>query len=170
MKNIIIYFHGYGSSPLTDKVERLKKFGEVYAWGIDIDPDVSVPYLEDKIELALLEHLHEDVNVTFIGTSLGAYYAAWLGHMYGAPTILINPSCNPKETLPVYGVDKTICDKYVPITFDENDSIVIAKDDEILDYSKCDFTNASNVTYVEHGGHRFNGPEFELAVNEILNK
>jgi uncharacterized protein len=90
----IFYFHGLNSSPNTDKVSRLKEhFTDVYAFQIDPDPAVSLPYLHEEITKALKEY--PGVSPIFVGTSLGGWYATELGFEFGASVVAINPSYAP---------------------------------------------------------------------------
>ena len=89
MKKVIVYCHGYASSNKTDKVFRLKKMlpdAEVHAWNIAIDPEISIPYLTGKIDLDILatNPLEENINLIFVGTSLGGWYASKLADIYKA--------------------------------------------------------------------------------------
>ena len=168
MKPLVVYCHGYGSSSNTDKVQRLRDFGfDVYAWDIDIDPRVSIPYLENKIDDLLLDNIHHNIDLVFIGTSLGCWYASKLADAYGAKAILINPSYTPAKSLLRYGVSTDIASKYDNTVFDENDTVIVAKDDEVIDHSDRDFSNAKAVILSENGGHRFNGREFDLVKDLI---
>ena len=66
-ENGIIYFHGYGSSPNTDKVKLLKEhFSEVYAFPIDVDPDKSLPYLEEEIENVFYGTINVPSKLVFV--------------------------------------------------------------------------------------------------------
>ena len=101
-KALVFYFHGYKSSPTTDKVARLKEhFPDTYAFPIDIDPEVSIPYLIDQVEMALLNHVNDcKTKVFFVGTSLGAYYATMMARTYPASTlVLINPAIDTQDNL-----------------------------------------------------------------------
>ena len=168
MQNIVIYCHGYNSSAKTDKVDHLNSEGiETYAWDINIDPNVSIPFLQEKIDAILDDNIHSDARLVFVGTSLGAWYASRLAYVYGAKTVLINPCYSPKNLLPSIGCSVEVASKYEDMMFLPNDTVFVAQDDEVIDFSKIDFEGASFVNYVPSGGHRFNGKEFELIVNYI---
>lgn len=98
MKKFIVYFHGYASSPNTDKVTQLKLAypnDYIYAFLADIDPEIAIKEVGNNIDLALLDHIEEDIDITFIGTSLGAWLAAKMADLYGVKSILINPVLYP---------------------------------------------------------------------------
>ena len=106
MKTVsIVYFHGYGSSPNSDKVAALraglKDRAKVYAYPADIDPEIAKAELTREIDSMLAGHRNAATqdSVIFIGTSLGGWWASELGESYGIPAIVINPSCNPTSSL-----------------------------------------------------------------------
>lgn len=168
MKKIIVYCHGYGSSSKTDKVERLRAVenSEVVAFDINIDPDVSVLYLMNTItDYMLTARMHEEAELVFVGTSLGAWYANILGNVFRVKTVLINPCYDPKNMLVKYGVDKEILNKYSSMIPNDFSEIIIAADDEVIDYSNFGY----EANFVSAGDHRFNGPEFEKYVVGYLN-
>jgi len=170
MKQVVVYFHGYGSSATSDKVKQLQSlFDDVYAWDIDIDPRKSLPELEQHIDKVLTDYAvrNVEVNVWFVGTSLGANYASRFGDMYDVNTLLINPSYVPSVSLAKYGVDECIRNEYDDTVINKNDYVVLAKDDEVIDHTGRDFSNAAVVVYNDKGGHRFNGPEFLQTVEAV---
>lgn len=171
MKKIIIYFHGLNSSHNSDKVERLKSaFPDdyVHAFPINIDPDIAIPELENNINNVLIDHLNEEIILFFVGTSLGAWWANKFGNEYQCTAILINPSPNPRYSLPSYGISKDICEKYSDIAYyPEKDYYFFAKYDEVIEHSidwswpHINLYNSANV------GHRFCGPEFNDVISLI---
>lgn len=167
MKKLVVYCHGYNSSANTDKVYALREAGfETYAWDINVDPDISMPFLEHCIDNLLLEYLNHEVDLVFVGTSLGAWYASKLADKYGARAILINPSYGPSRTLPKIGCDPEIARKYEDIVIDTNDDLVYAKNDELIDHCRS-WPNAKSITVHETGGHRFNGEHFKTVFRLI---
>ena len=168
MKKVIIYCHGYNSSAQSDKVKRLTAAGEVFAWDINIDPEVSLNDLEQKMDDLLISKMNEDFMLVFVGTSLGAWYASKLADIYAAYAVLINPAINPKTSLAKYGIEESVLNNYLnPIFFCTDDKVFIGTEDEVIDFSNVNFGPA-NVEYVK-AKHRFNGPEFEMVVEYIKN-
>jgi predicted esterase YcpF (UPF0227 family) len=167
MKKIAVYFHGYNSSANSNKVEQLREAGfETYSWDIDIDPNISIPFLDNKIMDVLLDNINEEMDLVFIGTSLGAWYAAKLAeHFINVRTILINPSHDPKNSLLKYGVPESLCEEYTPIVFNENHEIYIGSEDNVIDFSSVVFSPAK--TYlVEGADHRFK-EHFNIVIKNI---
>ena len=167
MKKIVVYFHGYGSSAQTDKVQKLRDAGfDTHSWNINVDPLVSQNELLDNIDSMLLDDMHEKSEIFFVGTSLGAWYASNLAHLYGVHAVLINPCYNPKESLAKYEVDQKILDNYFfDIHFSSVQKVFIGTADEVIDFTNVDF-NGADVTYVEGADHRFN-KEFHLVIDYI---
>lgn len=169
MKKIIVYCHGFGSSAKTDKVERLKvvKDSEVYAWDIDIDPRVSIDALTKSIDDILLTDLNGLGELVFVGTSLGAWYAAVLAVMYDAKAFLINPSVDPNNSLEKYGVAEDIRMWYTPMPTPRKATVILSENDEVLDFTDVHW-KLPVILVNNESGHRFNGPEFEeFVVNKI---
>jgi len=163
----VFYFHGYGPSPTTDKVSVLKEhFGKVFAFPIDVDPDVSIPFLEKEIDDALVSNINSENKIVFIGTSLGAWYAGRMACLYGVDCVLINPA----YSLDALKVDLPISDeikaKYEQLGFAHPSSakFFVATNDEVIDFSGF---NQKNTTYVENADHRFNGEPFEKVIQYV---
>lgn len=168
---MIVYFHGFGSSPNSDKVVSLKDtFPEdyVYAFPINIDPEIAEKELETNINNALLDHLNEEILLIFIGTSLGGWWASKFGGEYGCTAIIINPSHQPQDTLGQYGISQDICDKYSHISYyPEKDYYFFAKHDEVIE-PRYDLNWPHLFLYDQPSvGHRFNGPEFDDVITLV---
>jgi len=174
MKKFIVYFHGYASSPNSDKVKQLKTAfpnDYVYVFLANIGPDIAIKEVGEEIDLALLNHLHEDIDITFIGTSLGAWLAAKMADLYGVKSLLINPSLYPATSLKKYNVSDTICDKYTPLTITNNSTFVIARHDEVIDHSDLiSILDNKKIKYYvnETATHRYNGKHFDEIIYKVL--
>lgn len=150
---MILYLHGFRSSPLSFKArllgERLHDLGR--------GNDYVCPQLpaspRQAIELAL--QLIKGVppqELTLIGSSLGGFYATWLAEQTGCRAVLLNPAVKPPRDLERYvGVttayhsDEPFEFKHeyiaelqalaVPqITRPERYFLIAATDDEVLDW------------------------------------
>ena len=96
-----IYLHGFNSKgkPTSPKLQELGKLGDV----ITLDYNSFAPYeeileyLEIKVEKEFMTRPYGEV--TIVGTSLGAYWAATLSGIFGVPAILMNPAIRPSKTL-----------------------------------------------------------------------
>jgi hypothetical protein len=174
-QKLIFYFHGMHSSPNTPKVARLKEvFPDTYAFPIEVDPDQSLPYLQDQIDLILLDakYMHlPNLEIIFIGTSLGAWYAAELADKYKAKAILINPSYDPYHSLEKYGIQENIRIKYPPIKWLNDAIYYIAKNDEVIDFLPVKSILEQLTTHwIDNADHSFSGKEFDMIIQDIKNE
>lgn len=163
MKKTVVYFHGYGSNPNSDKTQMLRKhFENVYAFPIDVDPDKSLPYLEQELEKVLSSH----ENVVFVGTSLGGWYAGYMAKKFNVTAVLINPCFSFKAVKIDLGIAETIKQKYEKIGFQypENSRFFISANDEVIDFEGFE---PKHVEWFFNTGHRFNGPEFQDVIEYV---
>jgi len=101
----LVYLHGFNSSPQTVKGRKLA----AAAAALDEPPRVHVPALHHRPALAMCDvRAWVEANVadraaltslTFVGSSLGGFYATWLAEHYGARAVVINPSVRPASSL-----------------------------------------------------------------------
>lgn len=172
-KNVgIIYFHGYGSSPNTDKVTELRKhFSEVHAFPIDVDPDKSLPYLEEEIDHILASSINSEKPLVFVGTSLGAWYAGRLAKLYYTPAVLINPCWSFKAVKTDLGISEEIKAKYETLGFEyavHETTFFLATNDEVIDFTN--FHPSAKTIYNDKADHRFNGEPFEQVIEYLKNE
>jgi|APCry1669191812_1035378.scaffolds.fasta_scaffold05657_4 hypothetical protein len=166
----IIYFHGYGSSPATDKVQTLKEhFSEVHAFPINIDPDFSLPYLEEEIDNLIVSNLNSEKELVFIGTSLGAWYAGQMASKFrleGSRCVLINPAHSMESIKIDLPIPENIKEKYNHLGFicPLHTKFFIANNDEVIDFTNF---HPKNATYVKEADHRFNGKPFENVIEYV---
>lgn len=115
----IVYLHGFRSSPASAKAREL-------AVAVARLPDVSrprlyIPALADRPAqamasiLALAKGIPEEA-LTFIGSSLGGYYATYAADKTGARAVLINPAVRPADDLAPYKGPQT--NLYTGATFE----------------------------------------------------
>lgn len=101
-----MYIHGFASTGKTSKVSQLEAI---------LGEPVLAPTLTHRPadDLRTLSALVEEHNVTtVVGSSLGGFYALYLGQKFDLRLVLINPALEPYETLQamkgdvkVYGTD-----------------------------------------------------------------
>ena len=100
---MLIYIHGFNSSPASHKAQILKQRLEISGKG----GAFSCPVLPDRparaIEL-LVGGLRdaEPQLVTLVGSSLGGYYATYLAEKFALKAVLVNPAVRPYEGLRAY--------------------------------------------------------------------
>lgn len=168
MEQLIIYCHGFGSSSNSSKLQKLRDAGlNAFCFTADIDPTKAFQVLTNEIDSLLIDYLHRDIKLVFVGTSLGGWTAALLAKTYHARAVIINPSINPALSLLKHEVPIEVCVKYQPIITDRRYEYFFAEYDEVLDnesYSKSLIEDGFNVTVVPGADHRFE-KHFDLIVN-----
>ena len=163
----ILYCHGWGSrfDQSKNKIRTLAKLRPVDGVTVDYTMHPRVVFKEYAARLKL----HPRAIV--VGTSLGGFYAAWLGAELDRPFIAINPSIVPSKTLQAYvghGVNHVgepfeltegCVTAYDALSFrlDGQGTIVLDMGDEILDaQATLDFVRGRLPVVVFDGGsHRF---------------
>lgn len=98
----LVYLHGFNSSPRTVKGRKLAAAAAMLA----DPPRVHVPMLHHRPATAMRDvcawvdaNVAEYTALTFVGSSLGGYYATWLAERYGCRAVVINPAVRPAATL-----------------------------------------------------------------------
>ncbi|MFM2086188.1 MAG: hypothetical protein RLZZ237_1057 [Pseudomonadota bacterium] len=93
---MILYLHGFRSSPLSMKsrllAAQMQVLGRADEW---LCPQLPA---SPKLAIALALDLVKNVapaNLTIIGSSLGGYYATWLAEQLGCRAVLLNPAIVP---------------------------------------------------------------------------
>ena len=175
----IVYLHGFRSSPASAKAREL---AEAVARVPDADrPRLSIPALPDRPAeamasiLALAGDAHEEA-LTFIGSSLGGYYATYAAEKTRARAVLINPAVRPADDLAPYMGPQT--NLYTGATFEVTERhfdefralavgaitrprrylLFVQSGDEVLAYREAVAFYAGAWQCVEGGGdHAFQG-------------
>lgn len=169
----IIYLHGFNSSPQSVKGQILAHA----AASLEVPPLFHLPQLHHRPAQAMrdvcawIDHeAPEGADLTFIGSSLGGFYATWLGEKYGARAVLINPAIRPYEDLrPFLGRQRNLYtgEEYEvrPAHFQELGAIKVPRitrperyfllartGDEFLDWREAAAFYAGAYQYVAGGG------------------
>ena len=95
---MIVYVHGFNSSPASFKAGLLQRELERRGSGAAF----LAPALPHRpaAAVAMLEQLLGDrQHVSLVGSSLGGYYSTFLAERHGWRAVLVNPSVRPYETL-----------------------------------------------------------------------
>lgn len=95
----LVYLHGFNSAFSTggEKIAHLSKLAPVI--GLNYNSFGTYGEIMDSLE-GQVEHLPQDLeDLVFVGTSLGAFYAAELGRVFDRPSIIINPCVTPYTML-----------------------------------------------------------------------
>lgn len=132
-------------------------------------PEEARQFLEQLVEQTLENH-----TLSFVGSSLGGYYATYLAEKYSGAATLINPSVKPYETLKAYlGENKFYFDdgcwefneshiqqleamKIEKITDSKRYFVLLQTGDETLDYREAEAKYKNSECIIEQGGdHSF---------------
>ena len=185
MSTSLLYIHGFASCGTSNKVTTL---AEHYGAGHVVSPDLPIaPYRVIEYLKQLIEQRHFTL---LVGSSLGGYYAEYLGARYGIPAVLINPSTQPFDTLTDYvGMNTNWCTdepfewradylEQLRAVFRESPAsneqylVLLQTGDELLDYRQAEQRYRQQRVIVEQGGnHRFENlqdylPEIDRFIEE----
>lgn len=93
---MILYLHGFNSSPASHKARAMRASMDARGLGdrficpaLPHQPEAAV----GLIEAAYARHAAQDV--TFVGSSLGGFYATWFAEKYARRAVLLNPAIRP---------------------------------------------------------------------------
>jgi uncharacterized protein len=164
---LIVYLHGFNSSPLSHKAQLMQRFmaqrGLAHEYACP-----ALPPLADEA-IGLLEQSFIGKNVCFIGSSLGGFYATYLAEKHGLKAALINPAIDPHIGLRAYlGPQKNLHTGepyelteahleqwerlYVPSISPRRYLLIVETGDEVLDYRKAVERYAGAEQVVVQGG------------------
>jgi predicted esterase YcpF (UPF0227 family) len=106
---MILYLHGFRSSPLSMKARllaaRMAALGRQDEW---ICPQLPASPKEAMAQTMSLVAGVVPADLSIIGSSLGGYYATWMAEQLGCRAVLLNPAVTPLLSL----------EKYVGLTTD----------------------------------------------------
>ena len=185
--SVLIYIHGFNSSPLSHKAQVMAQYCSLYRPDIQVIvpklpsfPLQAAEYLRQIVEPLLATH-----NVGIIGSSLGGYFSAWLHQEYGLPAVLVNPAVRPYELLVDYLGPQTnpyTHEQYVldkshiaelkaldcpTLTHPKSVWLIMQTGDEVLDFQQAVDKYSDAVQTIEQGGdHSF--IDFERYPEKII--
>lgn len=109
MPSTIVYLHGFNSGIASVKAQQLGR--AIAALDPRSRPDYFVPQLHHRPAAAMREVMawvegtrrHSgNIGLTFVGSSLGGFYATFLAEHYAAKAVLVNPAIRPAKSLARY--------------------------------------------------------------------
>jgi predicted esterase YcpF (UPF0227 family) len=183
---MIVYLHGFNSSPASGKARQL---GE-YMANLGRQADYCCPALPNGPREAITEiestlARQRPVAVTLVGSSLGGFYATHLAEKHGWKAVLVNPAVHAHTLLRnALGLQTNwhTGEKWVftkahlaelaeldvdTITRPERYLLLVQTGDEVLDYRDAVAYYAGATQRIEAGGeHGFAG--FERYFQTIL--
>ncbi|WP_421286097.1 YqiA/YcfP family alpha/beta fold hydrolase [Aeromonas veronii] len=160
MKSVLLYLHGFNSSPGSAKAQQMA------AWVASNRPDIEViipaqpntpaaAWAAIEQSIADLQRRYgSEYKLGAVGSSLGGFMATRVSALYGCRATLINPAVRPHELLcdylgpqtnPYTGEQYELLPEHmdelralaVPVTAPERLWILQQQGDEVLDYRKA---------------------------------
>jgi uncharacterized protein len=100
---MIVYLHGFNSSPQSGKAQSLRRHLDERGRGAEFvcpqlphQPGLAVAAVEAEMARRPRD------KVTLVGSSLGGFYATWLAEKHNLRAVLINPAIEPHVGLRAY--------------------------------------------------------------------
>ncbi|EHA1081968.1 esterase YqiA [Photobacterium damselae] len=104
MKPLLLYIHGFNSSPQSMKAEIMANYCrecrpdiKVVVPRLPSYPQQAAEYIDELVQTYL-----PDYKLGLVGSSLGGYIATWLSQRYQLPAVVVNPAVKPYELLVDY--------------------------------------------------------------------
>ncbi len=178
--SLLLYIHGFNSSPLSIKATLMREYCQVHR------PDIKVivpqlpcfPQQAAQSLLDIVEQYNDDYQIGLVGSSLGGFMSIWLNSKFGFKAVVVNPAVKPYELLVDYLGEQT--NPYTNETYtleachiDELKALDVQSiaspnsfwllqqtEDEVLDYRQAVNKFAQAKQTLEQGGdHSFVGFE-----------
>jgi predicted esterase YcpF (UPF0227 family) len=100
-KPLLLYIHGFNSSPLSHKANVMKSYCD------EQRPDIKVivpqmpcfPQQAANHLLDIVNQYKDEYQIGLVGSSLGGYMSMWLNHQFGFRAVVVNPAVKPYELL-----------------------------------------------------------------------
>jgi predicted esterase YcpF (UPF0227 family) len=183
---MIVYLHGFNSSPASGKARllgehmvRIGRAGDYYCPVLPNSPSEAIARVEAELEQRRPE------SITLIGSSLGGFYATHLAEKHGWKAVLVNPAVHAhklmrdalgpqtnwhtgeKWVLTEAHLNELAALDVERITRPERYLLLAQTGDEVLDYRDAAAYFAGAKQIIEEGGdHGFAG--FERHFQTIL--
>jgi len=149
---MLIYLHGFNSSPRSRKAQLLKQVLEERGSGryfacpaLPHWPDRALAAAEEAITSCTRE------SVTLVGSSLGGFYATWLAERHDVRAVLVNPAVEPHADLRAWlgpqqnlytGEGYELTEQhlaqwrrlYLPLLHPQRYLLLVETGDEVIDY------------------------------------
>jgi predicted esterase YcpF (UPF0227 family) len=164
---LIVYLHGYNSSPQSHKAQVLARYMAQRGRAGEFACPALPPLAQDAVREA--EKIVAGKAVCLVGSSLGGFYATYLAEKHGARAVLINPAVDPHVGLRAYlGPQRNLhtgepyelteahlaqwealyCRRLTPQRY----LLIVETGDEVLDYRKAVHRYAGAEQIVVEGG------------------
>jgi predicted esterase YcpF (UPF0227 family) len=106
---MIVYLHGFNSSPASHKARTMNAYMRARGLGELFVCPALPPGPKDAVRVIEAEILRHASNPTFVGSSLGGFYATHFAERLGVRAVLMNPAITPYIGLePYLGTQKNL--------------------------------------------------------------
>lgn len=185
-KQVVIYLHGFNSSPDSFKAKQTKAFFARFYPNIElVIPHLALTPLAAWQQIDQLTRKYKDQQLGFVGSSLGGFFATLLANKYSTKAVLINPAVSPyllidtlvgDYTNPYTGVSHQVNsshgDELAQLQFDQISTpeslwVLLQQGDETLDYKLAlSCYSGARISLEPLGDHSFVG--FNRYLNAIV--
>ncbi|WP_159738052.1 esterase YqiA [Vibrio atypicus] len=102
--SLLLYIHGFNSSPLSHKANVMREYCEQHRSDIKVVVPKLPCFPEQASELLLeiVAQYQSDYSIALVGSSLGGYMSMWLNQQFGFRAVVVNPAIKPYELLVDY--------------------------------------------------------------------
>ncbi|PSV43225.1 esterase YqiA [Photobacterium sp. GB-36] len=190
MPSLLIYLHGFNSSPQSLKAQQMAQYCAVHRPDIKVVmpqlpsyPEEAQVYLEQ-----LILRFKDEYKIGLVGSSLGGYLCTWLSERFALPAVLINPAVKPYELLvdylgpqqnPYSGENYVLAPQHMAqlqqldvatLHAPQRFWVLLQEGDEVLDYRQSMLKYAeSKLTVEPNGDHSFvNFERFPASIIQFL--
>ncbi len=98
---MLIYIHGFNSSPASTKAQLIRQRLETIGRGAEFLAP-ALPHSPARAAALLDALARRHPGAALVGSSLGGYYATWLAEKHDLRAALLNPAVRPYELLSAY--------------------------------------------------------------------
>ncbi|EGQ7929118.1 esterase YqiA [Vibrio vulnificus] len=178
--SLLLYIHGFNSSPLSMKANLMREYCEQHRPDIKVVvPQLpSFPQAAAECLLEIVQRHKTTHRIGLVGSSLGGYLSTWLNAEFGFRAVVVNPAVKPYELLADYlgpqtnpythesytlearHIDELKALEVKEVANPESFWLLQQTEDEVLDYRQAVEKYVGSAQTVEEGGdHSFVGFE-----------
>jgi predicted esterase YcpF (UPF0227 family) len=165
---LIVYLHGFNSSPQSHKAQVMQRYMAERGLAAQFACPALPPEADEAVRI-IRQIVTAKPRVTYVGSSLGGFYATHLVERDGGRAVLINPAIDPHVGLHAYlgpqknlytGVPYELREEhleqwrrlYEPKITPDRYLLLVETDDEVLDYRQAVERYAGAEQVVVQGG------------------
>jgi len=106
---MFVYLHGFNSAPASHKARAMASYLQARGLGHLFSCPALPPSPPNAVRVIEAEVARHRGKITFVGSSLGGFYATYFAERLGLRAVLINPAIRPYVGLQAYlGTQKNL--------------------------------------------------------------